>query len=191
MASKRPKSRTEDLVIQEANGEKLIYDLRTNKALCLNETSALVWEACNGSRDVSEIGGYVSQKLDSEANDDLIWLALDQLRRADLITSDTAVENRFEGISRREVIRKIGLGSMVALPIVASIVAPTALHAQTCLPAGTVAGGTINSGTNCGGPAQGTRDAACTAQRGNLCCSGTATATACAAAGASVTCTCA
>ena len=44
-----PKARKENLVVQESNGEVLIYDLDTNKAFCLNETSALVWQACDGN----------------------------------------------------------------------------------------------------------------------------------------------
>ena len=187
----KPKCRKEDLVVQEANGEVLVYDLRTNKALCLNETSALVWEACDGTRDLNEIGKHVSKKLGSEANGDFVWLALDQLKKESLITPGSSVEPRFDGMSRREVIRKIGIGSMVALPIVASIVAPRAIQAQTCLANGQVAGGTIASGTNCAAGNQATRDAACDSQRGSLCCSGNAIATSCAGGGSSVTCTCA
>jgi hypothetical protein len=36
-----PKSRQNDLVVQELEGEVLIYDLSINKAYCLNPTSAL------------------------------------------------------------------------------------------------------------------------------------------------------
>jgi hypothetical protein len=37
-----PKNRKNDIVIQELKDEILIYDLTTNKAYCLNETSAAV-----------------------------------------------------------------------------------------------------------------------------------------------------
>ncbi len=33
--------RNKDIVIQEIEGEVLVYDLMSNKAVCLNETSAL------------------------------------------------------------------------------------------------------------------------------------------------------
>ena len=39
-----PRSRRNDLVVQEMDGEILIYNLTENKAFSLNETSALVWE---------------------------------------------------------------------------------------------------------------------------------------------------
>ena len=80
----KPLSRKDEIVVQELNGEVLIYDLRTNKALCLNETSSLVWEACDGNTSVSEISRSISRKLNAPANDDLVWLALDQLKKEKL-----------------------------------------------------------------------------------------------------------
>ena len=38
----KPKARVSDLVIQESGNELLIYDLKTNKAQSLNETSARI-----------------------------------------------------------------------------------------------------------------------------------------------------
>lgn len=122
----KPLGRTRDLVVQELDGEVLIYDLRDHRAFCLNETSSLVWKACDGSRSVTEIGSKVG-------NEDLVWLALDQLRQERLLDEGVELDERFAGMSRREMIRKIGLGSAIALPIVSSIVAPTAASAQSCI----------------------------------------------------------
>ncbi len=69
-----PKARRENLVVQELNGEVLIYDLDTNKAFCLNESSALVWQACDGSKDVSEIRNSLGKQLNSSINDDFVGL---------------------------------------------------------------------------------------------------------------------
>ena len=129
-----PSTRQNDLVVQTLNDEVLIYDLRINKAYCLNQTASLVWEACDGKRSVPEISEYVSKKLNSTANEDLVWLALDQLKKDDLLANGGDVVSKFEGVSRREVIKKVGLGTMVALPVIASLVAPTAVSAQSCLP---------------------------------------------------------
>lgn len=131
-----PLSRGADLVVQDHNGEVLIYDLRKNKAFCLNETSSLVWQLCDGERSVPEITRLVSEKLNSSASEDLIWLALDQLKKEDLLANGDQISLNFAGMSRREVIRKVGMGTVVALPIVASLVAPTAVSAQSCLPEG-------------------------------------------------------
>jgi len=126
-----PKSRKENLVVQELDGEVLIYDLQTDKAFCLNITSALIWQACDGTRNVAEISRWVGEKLNTANSEDLVWLALDQLKKEKLIENDEDISNYFEGVSRREVIKKIGLSSMIALPIVSSLVAPMAASAAS------------------------------------------------------------
>jgi Coenzyme PQQ synthesis protein D (PqqD) len=126
-----PVSRKDNLVVQEIDGEVLIYDLAENKAFCLNKTSALVWQACDGNKSTAEISKLISHKLNSPATEDLVWFALDQLKKEKLIENSDELPNNFAGISRREVIKKVGLGSMIALPIVASLVAPAALQAQS------------------------------------------------------------
>ena len=50
-----PKGRHNDLVVQDSENEVLIYDLKLNKAYCLNETSALIWRLCDGTKSVAEI----------------------------------------------------------------------------------------------------------------------------------------
>lgn len=122
--SAAPKSREAELVIQEIDGEILIYDLRNDKAFCLNSTLALVWKACDGSKSVAEIKDFVSKELNSKSNEDLIWLALDQLKKENLIENGNDILTPFAGMSRREVIRKVGVGSMIALPMIAGLVAP-------------------------------------------------------------------
>ncbi len=125
--AKKPLGRTNDLVVQELDGEVLIYDLRDHRAFCLNETSSLVWKACDGNTPVDEIGKQIG-------NEDIVLLALDQLKEERLLEQGANADGPFNGMSRRDVIRKIGLGTVIALPVVASIVAPTAASAQSCLP---------------------------------------------------------
>ena len=124
MKNNYPKSRTDEIVVQELNGEILVYDLRDNRAMCLNETSSAVWRACDGSNSVADIAARVG-------NEDIVWLALDQLKKEKLV-DNTPESNRFDGMSRREVIKKIGMGTAVALPIIAGLVAPPAASAVSC-----------------------------------------------------------
>lgn len=132
MASKiYPIGRKHDIVVQEVESEVLIYDLQSNKAFCLNKTSASVWNLCDGTKSVSEISQSLSKKLKLPANEYLVWLALEQLKKEKLIENELVLENPFAGMSRREVIKKVGLGTLIALPIVASIVAPTAANAAS------------------------------------------------------------
>jgi len=131
-----PKSRKDNLVVQELDGEVLIYDLNKNKAVCLNQTSALVWQACDGSRTIADISDAVGKQLNSQVNEDIIWLALDQLSKENLVEKQAETKDKFKGLSRREVIKKVGLGTMIALPIVTSLVAPLAVHANSACIAG-------------------------------------------------------
>ena len=52
-----PKVRVADIVVQEFADEILIYDLKNNKAFCLNETSSMIWQACDGKKDISDLSG--------------------------------------------------------------------------------------------------------------------------------------
>ena len=127
-----PVARKTGLVIQEVPEEVLVYDTETNKAHCLNKTAAMVWRSCDGTRSVSDIAAHVGSLAGESVSDDFVWLAIDQLNSSDLL--ERQVEADFNGISRRDVIKRIGLTSVVALPVIASLVAPkTALAANSCL----------------------------------------------------------
>lgn len=71
----KPKTRNENLVVQEFESEILIYDLKTNKAFCLNETSALIYQLCNGKNSVAEISQALNKHLKQSISEDLVWLA--------------------------------------------------------------------------------------------------------------------
>ena len=180
-AKNQPLSSKKNIVVQEIDNEVLIYDLGKNKAFCLNETSALVWEMCDGKIAISEMSEIVSKKLNSSIGEEVVWLALDQLKKFELIDSETDVPNDYHGMSRREVIKKIGLTSMIALPVVASIVAPTAAMAASC--GGTLIPGfsplLINYGPGISGCATFCSDAICQMTYGNDCLNCTATFTSC------------
>jgi len=163
-----PQSRKNDIVVQDLNGEVLIYDLKSNKAFCLNETSALVWQACDGTKSVSEISQAISKKLNEPANEDLVWLALDQLKQENLLENNEEITSNFNGMSRREVIRKVGLGTMIALPLISGLIAPTAAMAQSrsaCMEgtacACSVENGDTTSARTCEGDLGGTIVAGC------------------------------
>ena len=150
-----PLARKTGLVIQEVPEEVLVYDLETNKAHCLNTTAAMVWKSCDGSRSVSDIAAHVGSLAGESISDDFVWLAIDQLNANDLL--EKQIEADFNGLSRRDVIKRIGLSSMIALPVIASLVAPpTAMAAASCncitdANCGTVANASCPSTINCNG----------------------------------------
>lgn len=125
-----PIARKEGLVIQELSDEILVYDLTSNKAHCLNQTAAFVWRSCDGKNSISEIIGDLEKQTGGKVSEDLIWLAIDQLSEKNLFEQE--MPRKFEGQNRRQVLKKIGLASVIALPIVASLTAPSAALAVAC-----------------------------------------------------------
>jgi len=122
-----PLARQNGLVVQEMPDEVLVYDLDTDKAHCLNQSAARVWRACDGQKSIADI---VSE-FDGKVNEDFVWLAIDQLNENGLLENEVAP--RFAGQSRRQVLKTIGLASLVALPVISSLVAPQqALGASSC-----------------------------------------------------------
>ncbi len=146
-------ARKEGLVIQEMPDEVLVFDLETNKAHCLNQTAAFVWKTCDGKNSVAEITKLLGNQSGTNVPEDLVWLALDQLKKENLIENKDEVVVDYNGLSRREVIRRVGLASVVALPLVSSLVAPRAASAQsgtTCI-SGPPFGTNQGIGCNCQG----------------------------------------
>lgn len=128
---KRPLVKNQDVVIQELDDEILIYDLLKNKAFCLNQTSAMIWQECNGKKTVDEISLAVSKKTGVPISEDIVWLALSQFKSDGLLDKSDELTTPFDGLSRREVIKRIGFASAVALPIISGVVAPSAINAQS------------------------------------------------------------
>lgn len=151
--SQIPVARKEGLVVQETAEEVLVYDLNSNKAHCLNQTAAFVWKSCNGDNSISEITKLFEKEIGSAVQEELIWLAIDQLNEKNLLAAD--LESKFAGRSRREAIKKIGLATVIALPVVASLTAPTSALASTscaCVnPGGCITQTACPSTSNCNG----------------------------------------
>jgi hypothetical protein len=139
----QPLARKDGLVVQKMPDEVLVYDLDEHKAHCLNQTAALVWEQCDGSKSVSDIARRVGTELNASVNDDVVFLALDQLGKDNLLEKRIALPVDMKQMSRRELMRRVGLATAVALPVIISIVSPTAANAVTCIASGTACSPTV------------------------------------------------
>ena len=131
-----PKARQNALVVQELADELLVYDQDRFKAHCLNSTAALVWKHCDGNKTAREIAQALEKETGLPFAEEMVWLALGQLEKSRLLTEHAMLPEEQVGISRREVIRRVGIAAALALPVVTSIVAPRAVQAATCLPPG-------------------------------------------------------
>jgi hypothetical protein len=124
-----PLARTDQLVVQELPDEVLVYDLERHKAHCLNKTSALVWKRCDGRTTVAEMTRRLGRELDAPVDDDVVWLALGQLRKFHLLEEGSGSVGLFK-VSRRDLVRKY-LPAALAVPLILSMPAPTPAQAAS------------------------------------------------------------
>ncbi len=122
-----PKARSENLVIHDLADETLVYDLTVNEAHCLNNTAAFVWNNCKGDKSIKEIARSVEIKFGHPVDADFVRFAVKQLDDRKLLAVSGLSGVPMPG--RREAIKKIGLASAIAIPVVSSLVSPTSAYA--------------------------------------------------------------
>ncbi len=140
-----PIARENELVVEQLPDETLVYDLKRHKARCLNRTSALVWQHCDGRTTVAEVAALLERQLKIPADEAVVWLALDRLGRAHLLSEPVTLPADRAQYSRREVLRTLRrvAGISLLLPVIETIVAPRAAAQASCV-ASNACGGTPN-----------------------------------------------
>jgi hypothetical protein len=153
----QPRARSQDLIVEELIDEVLVYDTERDKAHCLNSTAARVWKQCDGRSTAAQIARRlltpparqtsvrthgrgtnatgptgIEGRNREQITEQVVWLALNQLSRHNLL-KESLPETR-PRVSRREALKYVGIGVAVAVPVVVSITAPTAVQAGTCRP---------------------------------------------------------
>ena len=126
-----PRGRQNDVVIQRLDGELLVYVVESDRAVCLNEGAAAVWQACDGETTIAGIREAVIRALGTPVDDEFVLLALDDLRKEGLLADEDEAAPALEGLTRREMIRRVGLTTAAALPLVTSVTVPSAAEAQS------------------------------------------------------------
>jgi hypothetical protein len=129
-----PSARSEGLLIKELPDEVLVYDLESHKAHCLNEAAALIWKQCDGHTTVKQLAGILQTRYETSVDEDVVRFGLDQLGKAKLLEERSNVARQgAPGMSRRQLISRVGLAAVLAVPLITSIVAPTALAGTSCV----------------------------------------------------------
>jgi len=133
---RKPLARKDGLVIQELPDEVLVYDLDNDRAHCLNQTAAFVWQRCDGGSTTKQIARKLGLEFNCTVDEKIVWLALDQLGRNHLLERQPVPPPAMTGMNRRAMVRALGLAGVVAVPVITSILAPTPVQAATGLPSG-------------------------------------------------------
>lgn len=129
-AQQLPIARKEGLLVETLPDEVLVYDLDRKKAHCLNQTAALIWQHCDGRTPVSEIARALSDHLNAPVDEEVVWYGLNHLSKTRLLEEEIARPGEKPNVSRRDLIRKIGLA--VSVPLVISVLAPQASATNSC-----------------------------------------------------------
>lgn len=110
-------------LIVEALGEELvIYDRHTNKAHLLDPRAVAIWNAAEKGCSMDDLAGVVEGDT-IEDRTRVAQLAVAELERAGLLQSEVPA------LERRQLLKS--LGTMAALPMVVSILAPTSAAAAS------------------------------------------------------------
>jgi hypothetical protein len=131
-----PKRRKDDLIVEELPEETLVYDTKRHRAFCLNRTTFLVWQHCNGRNSIKDIAGILGKDLQVSHPEDLVHLAMERLGEARLLLVDPSSEIGGYRYSRRELGRRLGVagGLGALLPVIVAVTAPTAASVASCIP---------------------------------------------------------
>jgi hypothetical protein len=125
----RPVARRSGLLIRELPGEVLVYDTESHRAHCLNRVAGEVFRHADGTRTVADLTAILGEDVAGEA---VVLGALASLAEAGLLAE--AASNETGGLTRREVVRRVGIGAALLLPAVVSVLAPTPAEAAvTCV----------------------------------------------------------
>lgn len=132
--AERPRKISQEVSVQQIGAETLIYDGRRHLAFCLNASSASVWRIADGTRTIAQMCDAASAELGHEVSEELVRFTVETLRSEGLIEPPTEADNGIDAgcvISRRAMLRQLGVSGAMLLPVVASIVAPTAAQAYS------------------------------------------------------------
>lgn len=130
-----PSARHDMLVVEELENEILVYDSENVQASCLNPTASLVWKYADGKTSVAEIASRMSLDLGSTVDPKVVYYALEQLDKRNLLIERGTIPAQYKQMSRRDFLVKAGIvGAAVAIPVIISVTAPTVAMAATCGP---------------------------------------------------------
>jgi hypothetical protein len=122
----KPKSLSRDqLIVEQLGAELMIYDQKRNHAFCLNQKAALVFQYCDGKTTVAGLAARLTQTLGEPVDEKVVQFALQSLSQDGLLEPLDFPPVVTAGMTRREVMQKIGVRAAVALPLVTTLLVAT------------------------------------------------------------------
>jgi hypothetical protein len=131
-----PMVRADGLLVEEVGDETVVYDTQSKEAHCLKPLAAQVFALGDGHTTVAEIAAKAGHNLGQAVTEGDVADAVRQLEQSRLLEMPLAIH---DGLSRREMVRKVGFAGAAiagATPLITSIVAPTAAMAASGIATG-------------------------------------------------------
>ena len=115
-------ARRDALLLQNVGDQLVVYDQKLQRLHVLSRSAALVWQHCDGHRDVAQLTDILGQELGTPADEAVTLLALGQLADAGLLEGSRESTPLADAVSRREMMNRAlgGLAAGVLLPLVTS-----------------------------------------------------------------------
>jgi hypothetical protein len=140
-----PAARSEGFLIETVGDETVVYDTESKQAHCLKPLAALVFDSSDGHASVGEIARIAEERLGDPVSEADVANAVAQLESLGLLqtvvivpTGDHLAVSNGNGVSRREMIRRVGFAgaaAAVGTSLVTTVV-PQAAFAQSGIPVG-------------------------------------------------------
>jgi hypothetical protein len=123
----RPQARTTGIVVDEVEGEVVVYDLGRNAAHCLKGVTSLVWRYADGQTTVETLIERLREGSAHDVTEDAVWSALESLSQANLLIEPVAGPSLAFIQSRRDALRRAAvLGAITVGAAITSVLAPAA-----------------------------------------------------------------
>jgi hypothetical protein len=137
----RARFRQKQLIAKWSGDELILYDEETNTAHCLNAIAAAMWMACHRESSVGEVAAGMHAGWPN-IEKEVVAASLSQMVSAGLLEETSKQAGSV--LSRRELIRQLGITAGVAIPIVlTSVLIPSPAAAASCSTLGQPCSGTM------------------------------------------------
>jgi hypothetical protein len=134
-----PSARSDDLLIEQLGDETIVYDLKSKDVHCLSPLAAGVFRLCDGNHTRAQMTEVINTGSTEPVSEDAVYEAVAQLQERHLLdVPPMIIKNNGDGISRRDFGKRSAVAgaAFLAVPLISSIAAPTAMAGASQLPSG-------------------------------------------------------
>lgn len=124
-----PQARHDGLLEEKIQDETLLYDTERHRAIRLNPSALLLWKLCDGQTSASQAAQRLSQELGLPEDEELVWHGLAELKKENLLLG--SLPAGAGSVSRRDLVKRLGMTLAVGIPLVSAMVAPLPAAAQS------------------------------------------------------------